>query len=43
MGFAVIPTIAVLDQEGKLQFRTIGFEGAILEKKLPIQIDMLLK
>ncbi|RWU10622.1 TlpA family protein disulfide reductase [Pedobacter chitinilyticus] len=43
VGFTVIPTIAVLDQEGKLQFRTIGFEGAILEKKLPIQIDMLLK
>lgn len=43
VGFAVIPTIAVLDQEGKLQFRTIGFEGAILEKKLPIEIDMLLK
>lgn len=43
VGFTVIPTIALLDQEGKLQFRTIGFEGAILEKKLPIQIDMLLK
>jgi thiol-disulfide isomerase/thioredoxin len=43
IGFAVIPTIAVLDKDGKLQFRTVGFEGAILEKKLPIQIEMLLE
>ena len=42
LGFTVIPTIAVLDPKGKLQFRTVGFEGAILEKKLPLQIEMLL-
>ncbi|MNK07514.1 Thiol-disulfide oxidoreductase ResA [compost metagenome] len=43
VGFALIPTIAVLDQQGKMQFRTIGFEGAELEHKLAVQIDILLE
>lgn len=43
VGFTVIPTIAVIDKAGKMQFRTIGFEGEILEKKLAIEIEMLLK
>jgi len=42
VGFTLIPTIAVLDKDGKMQFRTIGFEGAILEKKLTAEIDILL-
>jgi thiol-disulfide isomerase/thioredoxin len=43
VGFTVIPTIAVIDKAGKMQFRTIGFEGEILQKKLDIEIEMLLK
>ncbi|MBE9600332.1 TlpA disulfide reductase family protein [Pedobacter sp. MC2016-24] len=43
VGFTVIPTIAVLDQNGLMQFRTIGFEGAELEHKLAAQIDVLLE
>ncbi|RKR79964.1 thiol-disulfide isomerase/thioredoxin [Mucilaginibacter gracilis] len=43
VGFTVIPTIAVLDQNGSLQYRTIGFEGEILEKKLSVEIDILLQ
>ncbi|SER49740.1 Thiol-disulfide isomerase or thioredoxin [Pedobacter rhizosphaerae] len=43
LGFTVIPTIAVIDQAGKLQFRTIGFEGEILQKKLDAQISVLLQ
>lgn len=43
VGFALIPTIAVIDQQGKMQFRTIGFEGAELEHKLAAQIDILLE
>lgn len=43
VGFAVIPTIAVLDQNGLMQYRTIGFEGEILEKKLSVEIDILLQ
>lgn len=42
VGFTVIPTIAVIDKTGKMQFRTIGFEGEILEKKLAIEIELLL-
>lgn len=42
VGFTVIPTIAVLDQQGKMQFRTIGFEGEILQKKLDVEIAILL-
>lgn len=42
VGFSLIPTIAVLDASGKMQFRTIGFEGAILERKLSAEIDLLL-
>jgi thiol-disulfide isomerase/thioredoxin len=43
VGFTLIPTIAVIDKMGKMQFRTIGFEGEILQKKLAIEIEMLLK
>ncbi|MFA4867695.1 MAG: TlpA disulfide reductase family protein [Pedobacter sp.] len=43
IGFTLIPTIAVIDQKGLMQFRTIGFEGAELEHKLAAQIDILLE
>ena len=42
VGFTLIPTIAVIDKAGEMQFRTIGFEGPILEKKLVIEIGLLL-
>jgi hypothetical protein len=37
------PDPTVLDQNGLLQYRTIGFEGEILEKKLSVEIDILLQ
>jgi len=43
VGFSVIPTIVVIDQQGKMQFRTIGFEGEILQKKLDVEIAILLE
>ena len=43
VGFNLIPTIAVIDKQGKMQFRTIGFEGEILQKKLDVEISILLK
>ncbi len=43
VGFTVIPTLAVFDKNGKMQFRTIGFEGEILERKLTAEIDVLLQ
>lgn len=42
VGFTLIPTIVVIDQHGKMQFRTIGFEGEILQKKLDVEIAILL-
>lgn len=42
-GFSLIPTIIVLDQNGLMQFRTIGFEGEVLQKKLSVEIEILLK
>jgi len=42
VGFALIPTIAVIDQSGLMQFRTVGFEGEILQKKLAVEIEILL-
>ena len=43
VGFTVIPTLAVIDKNGKMQFRTIGFEGEVLERKLSAEIDVLLQ
>lgn len=43
VGFAYIPTIAVIDQQGRFQFRTVGFEGEVLEKKLTAAIEILLR
>ncbi|MCD0487602.1 TlpA family protein disulfide reductase [Pedobacter sp. MC2016-14] len=43
VGFSLIPTVALLDQTGKMQFRTVGFEGAEMEAKLSQQIEVLLK
>ena len=42
VGFTLIPTVALLDKDGKLQFKTIGFEGAAMENKLTAQIEILL-
>lgn len=42
VGFSVIPAVVLLDGEGKMQFKTVGFEGAGMEAKLATQIDILL-
>ncbi len=42
-GFTVIPAVFVIDPEGRLQFRTIGFEGPDMEDKLGTEIKILLK
>jgi thiol-disulfide isomerase/thioredoxin len=41
-GFNVIPAVFVIDGEGKLQFRTIGFEGEGMEEKLKAEIGVAL-
>lgn len=42
-GFTVIPAVFVIDPDGRLQFRTIGFEGPDMEDKLGTEIKILLK
>lgn len=42
IGFNMIPAITMLDQNGMMQFRNVGFEGAEMENKLIQQIEMLL-
>jgi thiol-disulfide isomerase/thioredoxin len=42
-GFNVIPAIFVIGPKGRLQFRTIGFEGPDMEEKLNAEIKILLK
>ncbi len=42
VGFSLIPTVAVLDGKGKMAFRTVGFEGAMMEHKLSGEIEVLL-
>jgi thiol-disulfide isomerase/thioredoxin len=43
IGYTVIPTVALLDKSGNMQFRTVGFEGPGMEAKLTQQIEILLK
>ena len=41
-GFNVIPATYILDQEGKVRFEIIGFEGPVIQRKVEVAIDMLL-
>lgn len=41
-GINTIPSTFVIDQSGKIQYRTVGFEGPIMEPKLGLQIKSLL-
>ncbi|RYE56300.1 MAG: TlpA family protein disulfide reductase, partial [Sphingobacteriales bacterium] len=38
-----IPTTFVIDGDGNVQYKTVGFEGPIMEPKLGLQIKSLLK
>lgn len=41
-GFTVIPALYVIDKQGKLQYKHIGFEGPQVEEHLKELIDLLL-
>lgn len=41
LGFQVIPATYIIDQNGVIQFKLIGFEGASIEKKIGAAIDLL--
>ena len=41
LGFNIIPATFIIDQKGDIRFKTIGFEGKGLARKLIAQIEML--
>ncbi|RYE04732.1 MAG: TlpA family protein disulfide reductase, partial [Sphingobacteriales bacterium] len=42
-GVNTIPSTFVIDKTGNIQYRTVGFEGPIMEAKLGLQIKSALK
>lgn len=42
LGFNVIPATYVIDKKGNTRFKTIGFEGPVVQRKIEVSIDMLL-
>ncbi|MEO6949369.1 MAG: redoxin family protein [Ginsengibacter sp.] len=43
LGFSVIPATYTIDQKGNIRFKTIGFEGKGMSRKLIAQIELLKK
>lgn len=41
LGFQLIPATFIIDKNGMVQFRMIGFEGATIEKKVSVAIELL--
>ncbi len=39
--FNVIPATYIIDQTGDIRFKTIGFEGPVIERKLIAAINLL--
>jgi thiol-disulfide isomerase/thioredoxin len=42
LGFNVIPATYIIDKKGSIRFKTIGFEGPVVQRKIEVGIDMLL-
>lgn len=40
-GFNVIPATYIIDKKGNVRFKTIGFEGPAIQRKIEVAIDML--
>ena len=43
LGFNVIPATYIIDKKGNIRFKTIGFEGKGMTRKLTAQIEMMKK
>jgi thiol-disulfide isomerase/thioredoxin len=41
LGFQLIPATFIIDKDGMIQFKLIGFEGATIEKKVSVAIELL--
>ena len=42
-GFNVIPATYIIDKKGNIRFKTIGFEGPVIQRKIEGAIEMLKK
>ncbi|HEY0731555.1 MAG TPA: redoxin family protein [Chitinophagaceae bacterium] len=40
-GFNVIPATYIIDKKGNVRFKTIGFEGPVVQRKIEVAIEML--
>lgn len=43
LGFNVIPATYIIDKKGNTRFKTIGFEGPVVQRQIEVSIDMLLQ
>lgn len=43
MGFDLIPATFIIDQEGNIRFKTLGFEGKGMTRKITAEIELLKK
>ena len=41
LGFNIIPATYVIDTNNNIRFKTIGFEGPVIERKIPAAIELL--
>ena len=42
-GFNVIPATYIIDKSGLIRFKTIGFEGPVIQRKIESAVEMLLE
>jgi len=40
-GFNVIPATYIIDKKGNIRFKTIGFEGPVIQRRIEVGIEML--
>jgi thiol-disulfide isomerase/thioredoxin len=43
LGFNLIPATFIIDSNNNIRFKTVGFEGPVIERKIPAAIELLKK
>jgi len=43
LGFNLIPATFIIDGNNNIRFKTVGFEGPAIERKIPAAIELLQK
>lgn len=41
LGFNLIPATFIIDTNNKIRFKTVGFEGPVIQRKIPAAIELL--